>query len=607
MTTAQPDHEQHTDPTDRRLVASRYKLLARVGRGRMGEIHEADDVQHSDLAVERRIAIQLLPNRIARDRGLFNKLKLGYTILRAAPHPNIVPVLDFGYDGRFGYLVTDLLKGASLRVILDDAATLPMDEVLPVVRAVGDALQFLHAKSIVHGRLTAENVFVTDDLDVRLLDVVPLDSSISLLGGVASGDPVSRNDIADDVYGLACLAYEMLAGKHPFNFHDLSEARRTGLKPARIDSLSEKQWHALCHGLTFDKEQRTPAIADLLREFGVNGTERLRPSVDDVANHEYSSNQSVGKVPSTTHSEPPSSHNPAATTVSPAAQPVPAVWQEDALDPARAKGNLARRMSSFILAMILVGLGTWYFFGQPRDDVAWLIDYVDSYLHNATAGQNDGGLPVIESNIPPGASGNTESAEVPLNTATQTDAENETRAGTTDNSMTAEETAISDIEANTSEEATIESADKQLASSETATTESNDEATSDVPSAAADLDRSPLSNPRFTLVQSIVHVSEGDGSAQISNPLPANSTGRIFWWTADDTAIAEIDYIPTEKPIPAFTSDDEAGTLHVPLIDDSIPEPRETFYVYLGRHNLQLGRLETIARISIEINDNDFR
>ena len=93
MTTAEPSHEQQTD---RRLVAGRYRLLARVGRGRLGEIHEAEDVNHSDLAVERRVAIQLLPNRVARDRGLFGKLKSGHTLLRTTPHPNITPILDFG-------------------------------------------------------------------------------------------------------------------------------------------------------------------------------------------------------------------------------------------------------------------------------------------------------------------------------------------------------------------------------------------------------------------------------------------------------------------------------------------------------------------------------
>jgi len=599
MTTAEPSYDQQTDLTDRRLVAGRYRLLARVGRGRLGEIHAADDVNHSDLAVERRVAIQLLPNRVARDRRLFDKLKLGHTILRAVPHPNIVPILDFGYDGRFGYLVTDLLEGSSMRGILDDAAPLPLDEVIPVVRAVGDALQFLHAKSIVHGRLTAENVFVTENLEVRLLDVVPLDSTMSILGGIASGDPFSRYDIADDIYGLACLAYEMLTGKHPFNFHSLSEARRAALKPARIDSLPEKQWNALCHALTLNNEQRTPAVTDFLREFGIEGTERLRPSEDAVANHESSSGHLVNEVPTTTPSGASSSSSPAAP---------PVARHEDALDLARSKGKLARRLPSLILVMILVGLGAWYFYGEPRDNVVWLSDYVDAYLDGMSAGKDNGGLPINASVIAPAATGNTESADVPSapTITTRPEAENDTRAETTDSNLAVEDTTSSEVAANATEEATIEPADTQMTISDVAAAQTTDDATANDLASTADVDESQT-DPQFTLMQSVIRVSEGDGSARIASPLPANTQGQIFWWTADETAVAENDYIPAKAPRLAFASGEEAGTLYVPLVDDSIPEPQETFYVYLGRHNPQLGRLETIARISVEINDDDLR
>ena len=54
-----------------------------------------------------------------------------------------------------------------------------------------------------------------------------------------------------------------------------------------------------------------------------------------------------------------------------------------------------------------------------------------------------------------------------------------------------------------------------------------------------------------------------------------------------------------------FTSGEEAETLHIPLVNDSLPELSETFYVYLGRHDTQLGRLEPIARIRVEISDDD--
>ena len=552
-------HEQQTDQIDRRLVADRYRLLERIGRGRLGEIYEAVDEGHSGLGIERRVAIQLLPDRITLDRGLFNKLKLGYTVLRAAPHPNIVPFLDFDHDGKFGYLVTDFLDGASLRLILDDSTTLPLDETIPVIRAVGDALQFLHANSIVHGRLTAENVFITGNLEVRLLDIVPLDSAITILRGVASGDPFSRSDVADDIYGLACLAYEMLAGKHPFNFHALADARHAGLEPTRIDSLPEKRWNALSEALSFDSEQGAPALADFLREFGVKGTERLRPSEDVTPKRESSG---------------PSSSRPAPAPAAPATRRVPVARSEDALELARAKGKRTRRMPSPILVMVLAGLGAWYFYGQPHIDVVPLIDYVDSYLD----GEPPTTQPVVE--IGP-------------------------RTETTSPIPIASDAASGGSTAIAIDEATIQPAGEQPAISETTEPISYSDTTADEVASAPDVDGSSRSGPESTLVQSVVYVSERDGAARIASRHPGTTTDPVFWWTGDNTAVAENDYIPLEQPMEGFTSGQEAETLHIPLINDSLPEPSETFYVYLGLHNTQLGRFEPIARIRVEISDDD--
>ena len=215
MTTIEFTHGEPAAPETPQLVAGRFLLHEQIGSGRLGDIYDAADEGYRELGVGGRVAIQLLPDRIALDQGLFSKLKLGYTVLRANPHPNIVRYLDCDHDGRYGYLAMERLDGASLRFVLDDTGILPFDETLPVVRAIGDGLQFLHAKSMVHGQLAARNVFITEALEVRLLDIVPLDSGSAFLRGVASRDPFSRCEARDDIYALACLTYEILAGKHP--------------------------------------------------------------------------------------------------------------------------------------------------------------------------------------------------------------------------------------------------------------------------------------------------------------------------------------------------------------------------------------------------------
>jgi hypothetical protein len=111
--------------------------------------------------------------------------------------------------------------------------------------------------------------------------------------------------------------------------------------------------------------------------------------------------------------------------------------------------------------------------------------------------------------------------------------------------------------------------------------------------------------PGSTLIQSLVTVYERDGAARIAFRRPVGTTGTVVWWTADNTAIAESDYIPLEQPVIAFASGEEAETLHVPLVNDGLPEPRETFLVYLGQRDPVSGVLEPIARIRVEINDDD--
>ena len=111
--------------------------------------------------------------------------------------------------------------------------------------------------------------------------------------------------------------------------------------------------------------------------------------------------------------------------------------------------------------------------------------------------------------------------------------------------------------------------------------------------------------PGATLVQSLVTVYERDGAARITYRQPASATTALFWWTRDGTAIADSDYIALEAPVLAFATGEEAETLHVPLVNDSLPEAGEAFFVFLGQRNATSGRLEPIAQIRVEVSDDD--
>jgi serine/threonine protein kinase len=260
-----------------RLSERGYRLRARLGSGRLGAIYEAQDELSRISGSKHFVAVQLIDDKIATRPGFVAEFERGAAELKSIAHPNIVRLLEHGSDSNRYYLVNELLESASLRFVLNDAGVLPMPETIAVLGAVGDALQYLHAKSMVHGNLRPENVLVTFGYEVKLLDIVPAGW---LLGpNDALGVPARSPDKRDDVFGVACLAYEMLSGRHPFNGNSAQEAYRAGLEAAPIEGLTDRQWQALSNALAVHRDDRTPSVAQLLEEFGVARVQKLKTVV----------------------------------------------------------------------------------------------------------------------------------------------------------------------------------------------------------------------------------------------------------------------------------------------------------------------------------------
>ena len=502
MPAAEINNASTTVQSDLRLVAGRYRLQERIGSGRLGDIFSAVDEDYEALGVEQYVAIQIVSDIVARNNKLFNKLKAGYETLRAAAHPNIVSYQSFDRDGKFVYLGMELLDGASLRMVLDETETVPLEEVLPVLRGIGEALQRLHADGLVHGNLTAGNVFVTERLEVRLLDVVPLDAANAIFRGATMSDASSHATIEDDLFALACLTYQMLAGRHPFNHSTPCKAAAAGIVPDPISSLDDQQWNALRSALSFDAEQCAQTVADFMRDFGVNGTERLRPSRETPAARE--------PAPEPVESAPPpepveSAPPPAPTKVpAPAIAHPPIVVAQPERAPARRKPGLRR---SVLLLVLLASLGAWYSYGEPEENFVELIGFLDMNL--------DLGLAAAPEQEPEPV-GATLLADEP-------GPEPEAESVPVEASLPANEPVA---------EAESEPVEASLP-------ESEPEATTMAPAIA------------FTT--SYVTVSERDPSARVTLRRNGDTELTLVWWTNEHTARADTDFIPV--PREAATTD----------------------------------------------------
>jgi hypothetical protein len=546
MTAPQAANSSGEPRSDQQVIAGRYRTRSRIGRGRLGVIFEAVDESNAGPDPDPGVAIQMIPANFIRDNRLFNKLDKGYASLREANHPNIVHYRELRRDGDFGYVVMDLLDGLSLRGVLDEAGTIPLGEVMAVVRGVGEALQLLHARDIAHGNITPASVFVTSNLEVRLLDVLPVESRD---GGLANYGPFGRCTAAQDLFDLACLAYEMLTGRHPFNDRKPAEAQAAGMEPERIPELSDNEWLALRRALSYDGKRLMPSISDFLREFGVTGTERLHRS-----------------------EQRPASPTPAAIIDTRKFKRIPI----SELKPVRKRPSPLRAVA---LSLLLAGLIGWTQFGQPEDQLVRIIGFADARLNLGIVDQAraipDFSAPTaVAAAIP--ADINTTAAEVAPTRAEHADPEVPDRI--------------------------VEKSDLPPAAH---THPIDDAAPEDVAMVASERSEPATRAPEVIIEETVISVAENDGAARITPALGRASSDPIVWWTSGHTASAEVDFISMERMMTADASGRDGAVLHIPLINDDLPEPRESFFVNFGLRDEQLGRIERVATVRVDILDDD--
>jgi hypothetical protein len=553
------------------LVDGRFRLLTRLGSGRLGDIYEARIDAGPDAGIERHVALQLFDRRVATDPELIDQLRRGYASLRAGPHRNIVSLDEFGHVGRNGFLVMELLEGVSLRFVLDDAGRLPAAEVMPIVRSVGDALSYLHAKRIVHGAVTPSAVFVEQDYTVKLLDIVPSTQALAVLADGESPSP------KDDTYGLACLTYELLTGRHPFNYATAAEARELRLVPAPIADLPTVQWRALAHGLALDPEHRSTSVASFVQD--------LDSSASDNAS---------GRVP------------PAPSVVSSEAdQPIiPTISDRiDFSSPPPSKRRWVRRSVAIVLLGGLVAAA--WIYREPIRDTA--VEQLVAFGFDLIAGREDPPAAVVAAGD---AQGLTE-PQSPVERAAQQDAaEQDGTAPDTSGPETVGQSADFRVA-----EPVVDSVDDTPP--EDVSDSPSDPAPIDaaVPEVAADTEAeftTPESAPpsivetRF-VPPAVVRVVEGGSALAITVRREGDtaSGALLVWWTRSDTALPGEDYADFGERTETLAPGELSVTIFVPIVDDGLPEPLESFVVLLGRPDPVTGRTVLVGTTRVVIEDDD--
>src|ERR1700727_1507242 len=214
-----------------RLLASRYRIIALLGRGGMGEVYRSDDLRLAQPG-----ALKFLPDEAARDESLVERFKNEVRIARRVSHPNVCRVYDVGDMEGHTFFTMEYLDGEDLAPRLRRIGRLPEDKALDIARQLCAGLAAAHAKGVLHRDLKPANIMLDGRGQVVMTDFGLAGLSGQIHGAdIRSGTPayMAPEQLAgkevtaeSDLYSLGLVLYEVFTGKRAFTADALSDLVR---------------------------------------------------------------------------------------------------------------------------------------------------------------------------------------------------------------------------------------------------------------------------------------------------------------------------------------------------------------------------------------------
>jgi len=205
------------------LFASRYRIIEEIGRGGMGRIYKAEDLELGTV-----VALKAIRPEYLDDDRMIRRFKKEILLAREVSHPNVVRIHDFGEAEGVKFITMQYVDGENLRDLIRDSGPLGLDAVISVATQLLEGLAAAHEHNILHRDLKPPNIMVNEKGDVVITDF-GLAKSLMVSDGSLSGTLIGTPQYippeqwrgqsltaAADIYAVGVILFEMLTGHCPF-------------------------------------------------------------------------------------------------------------------------------------------------------------------------------------------------------------------------------------------------------------------------------------------------------------------------------------------------------------------------------------------------------
>ena len=284
------------------LIGGRYIIEGQLGRGGMGRVMR---VRHA--ALGKPFALKLIKSAIATNPKIRELFYREARLASALTHDNICSIVDFGQDDTFGlFMVMELLEGQTVHAKLRASGALAPKVACDVMWQVADAVRFIHSRTILHGDLKTENIFIVRSPGARrvikVLDFGLAKPDLERKEGIdgtpeylaperGDGEPATQ---ASDIYALGIVFFELLIGRLPFTGgveelfkqHKQTQIPRPSTLIADLDERADAIIERACAKDPAKRHADVPAfmyeLRTLMTMLGMDDGKRRRVAPDAV-------------------------------------------------------------------------------------------------------------------------------------------------------------------------------------------------------------------------------------------------------------------------------------------------------------------------------------